>query len=99
MAVKTVLRAAVLRRIPTAAIGGKLRRWNANRDGFQPLRSVVVLEPSHWVMQARQSANLKRLSEGGQRLTSSVARDPSHLIRRATCLTYQCCQGVSTAGP
>ncbi len=37
--------------------------WSFRPKWLQPLLSVVVLEPSHWVMQTRQFSNLKRLAE------------------------------------
>ena len=37
--------------------------WSFRPKWLQPLLSIVVLEPSHWVMQTRQFANLKRLAE------------------------------------
>jgi len=37
--------------------------WSFRPKWLQPLLSVVVLEPSHWVMQTRQFANLRRLAE------------------------------------
>ncbi|HEX8972996.1 SRPBCC family protein [Oryzihumus sp.] len=38
--------------------------WSLRPRWLQPLMSVLVLEPSHWVMQTRQFANLKRRVEG-----------------------------------
>ncbi|WP_186372121.1 hypothetical protein [Arthrobacter sp. KBS0702] len=37
--------------------------WSFRPKWLQPLLSIVVLEPSHWVMQTRQFSNLKRLAE------------------------------------
>ncbi|MGE3076680.1 MAG: SRPBCC domain-containing protein [Dehalococcoidia bacterium] len=37
--------------------------WALRPKWLQPLVSVFLLEPSHWVMQKRQFANLKRLAE------------------------------------
>lgn len=39
--------------------------WSLRPRWLQPLTSVMVLEPSHWVMQTRQFANLARLAERG----------------------------------
>jgi hypothetical protein len=39
--------------------------WSLRPRWLQPIASVVVLEPSHWVMQTRQFANLRRRAEGG----------------------------------
>ncbi len=38
--------------------------WALRPRRLQPLMSVLLLEPSHWVMQTRQFANLKRRIEG-----------------------------------
>lgn len=35
--------------------------WSLQPRWFQPIMSFLVLEPSHWVMQTRQFANLRRL--------------------------------------
>ncbi len=37
--------------------------WSFRPHWLQPLLSLFVLEPSHWVMQTRQFYNLKRLAE------------------------------------
>ena len=37
--------------------------WALRPKWLQPITSLVLLEPSHWVMQNRQFANLKRLAE------------------------------------
>jgi proline iminopeptidase len=37
--------------------------WLFRPKFLQPLLNVLVLEPSHWVMQTRQFTNLKRLAE------------------------------------
>lgn len=37
--------------------------WRLRPRWLQPIMSVLVLEPSHWIMQTRQFANLKRLAE------------------------------------
>ena len=37
--------------------------WAFRPKWLQPLLSVLVLEPSHWVMQTRQFSNLKRRAE------------------------------------
>jgi proline iminopeptidase len=37
--------------------------WSLRPRWLQPLMSVAVLEPSHWVMQTRQFTNLKRRVE------------------------------------
>lgn len=55
-----------LRELP----GGRTRLvvsgyWALRPAWLRPLLSSVVLEPSHWVMQTRQFANLKRLAENG----------------------------------
>ncbi len=49
--------------------GGKTRLivsgyWALRPRSLQPLASVLFLEPSHWIMQTRQFANLKRRIEG-----------------------------------
>ena len=36
--------------------------WALQPRWLQPIVSVAVLEPSHWIMQTRQFANLKRLA-------------------------------------
>ena len=36
--------------------------WSFRPKWLQPLLSVLLLEPSHWVMQTRQFSNLKRLA-------------------------------------
>lgn len=38
--------------------------WSMKPRWLQPILSVLALEPSHWIMQTRQFANLKRLAEG-----------------------------------
>jgi proline iminopeptidase len=38
--------------------------WSLLPRWLQPLMSVLMLEPSHWIMQTRQFANLKRRVEG-----------------------------------
>jgi proline iminopeptidase len=38
--------------------------WALRPRWLQPIMSVLVLEPTHWIMQTRQFANLKRLAEG-----------------------------------
>ncbi len=38
--------------------------WSLRPRWLQPIMSLFVLEPSHWVMQTRQFTNLKRLVEG-----------------------------------
>ena len=38
--------------------------WALRPRWLQPVLSVLVLEPSHWVMQTRQFANLRRRAEG-----------------------------------
>lgn len=37
--------------------------WAMRPRWLQPIMSFAVLEPSHWVMQTRQFANLKRRAE------------------------------------
>jgi hypothetical protein len=37
--------------------------WSLRPRWLQPVMSLVVLEPSHWIMQTRQFANLKRRAE------------------------------------
>jgi hypothetical protein len=37
--------------------------WALRPKWLQPIMSVLVLEPSHWIMQTRQFANLKRRAE------------------------------------
>jgi hypothetical protein len=37
--------------------------WSLRPRWLQPVMSAVVLEPSHWVMQTRQFANLKRRAD------------------------------------
>ena len=50
------------------AAGGRTRLvvsgyWSFRPQWLQPALSILVLEPSHWVMQTRQFSNLKRLVE------------------------------------
>jgi proline iminopeptidase len=40
--------------------------WDFQPRWLQGLLSFFFLEPSHWIMQMRQFANLKRLAEGSQ---------------------------------
>jgi uncharacterized protein YndB with AHSA1/START domain len=52
-------------------VGGRTRfvvsgYWALSPRWLQPLMSVLVLEPSHWVMQTRQFSRLKRLAEQGK---------------------------------
>lgn len=37
--------------------------WALRPKWLQPFMSILLLEPSHWVMQTRQFSNLKRLAE------------------------------------
>ena len=37
--------------------------WSLRPKWLQPIMSVALLEPSHWVMQTRQFSNLKRPAE------------------------------------
>ena len=37
--------------------------WALRPKWLQPITSVALLEPSHWVMQSRQFTNLKRLAQ------------------------------------
>lgn len=39
--------------------------WSFRPKWLQPVLSIALLEPSHWVMQTRQFANLKRRTESG----------------------------------
>jgi proline iminopeptidase len=45
--------------------------WSLRPSWLQPIVSLLVLEPAHWIMQMRQFANLKRRVE-----TASVASCP-----------------------
>ncbi|MDI3213988.1 hypothetical protein [Arthrobacter sp. AL12] len=50
------------------AAGGRARLvvsgyWSFRPKWLQPILSVLLLEPSHWVMQTRQFTNLKRRTE------------------------------------
>lgn len=50
------------------APGGRTRLvvsgyWSLRPKWLQPILSILVLEPSHWVMQTRQFTNLKRRAE------------------------------------
>lgn len=47
--------------------------WLLQPRWLQPIMSVLVLEPSHWIMQTRQFANLKRLAKRNDDRTSAVA--------------------------
>jgi len=38
--------------------------WALRPRALQPLVCVLLLEPTHWIMQTRQFANLKRRIEG-----------------------------------
>jgi hypothetical protein len=38
--------------------------WSLRPRWLQPVASFIFLEPSHWIMQTRQFANLKHLAEG-----------------------------------
>ena len=40
--------------------------WTLRPRWLQPMTSFAVLEPSHWIMQTRQFANLKRRAEHSQ---------------------------------
>lgn len=42
---------------------------------LQPVLSFFALEPSHWIMQTRQFANLKRLAEGAPAVVAEPAVD------------------------
>jgi proline iminopeptidase len=37
--------------------------WSLRPQWLQPIMSIAMLEPSHWVMQTRQFSNLKRLAK------------------------------------
>jgi proline iminopeptidase len=50
------------------AAGGRTRLvvsgyWSLRPKWLQPILSILLLEPSHWVMQTRQFTNLKRRAE------------------------------------
>ena len=50
------------------AAGGRTRLvvsgyWSFRPKWLQPILSILLLEPSHWVMQTRQFTNLKRRAE------------------------------------
>ena len=50
------------------AAGGRTRLvvsgyWSLRPKWLQSIMSIVLLEPSHWVMQTRQFSNLKRLAK------------------------------------
>ncbi|MDZ4092440.1 MAG: hypothetical protein U1D68_14675 [Arthrobacter sp.] len=50
------------------AAGGRTRLvvsgyWSFRPKGLQPILSILLLEPSHWVMQTRQFSNLQRRAE------------------------------------
>lgn len=50
------------------AAGGRTRLvvsgyWSFRPKWLQPILSILLLEPSHWVMQTRQFSNLKRRAE------------------------------------
>ncbi|MGH2984475.1 MAG: hypothetical protein ACRDK5_09525 [Solirubrobacterales bacterium] len=48
--------------------------WSLRPQWLQPVASLVFLEPSHWIMQTRQFANLKRLASAeGARATAARA--------------------------
>jgi proline iminopeptidase len=47
--------------------------WALRPRWLQPIVSLLVLEPTHWIMQTRQFQNLKRLAEGTQPATGSDA--------------------------
>jgi proline iminopeptidase len=51
--------------------------WSLRPRWLRPVMTVVFLEPSHWIMQSRQFANLKRRAErDGER--ESVAEAHRH---------------------
>jgi hypothetical protein len=71
--------------------------WSLRPRWLRPLISAVFLEPSHWIMQTRQFANIKRRAErdaaaadqlpaGSSMLGSltSLRRVVSELLRRLT---------------
>lgn len=47
--------------------------WEFQPRWLQPIMSVLFLEPEHWIMQIRQFANLKRLSEGSRKAAADTA--------------------------
>jgi proline iminopeptidase len=49
--------------------------WSLRPRWLQPILSVLVLEPSHWIMQTRQFTNLKRRAEGTQAAKSAPRTD------------------------
>jgi proline iminopeptidase len=66
------------------APGGKTRLvvsgyWALSPRWLLPIASVLLLEPSHWIMQMRQFANLRRLVEGDS--TGSQVAAPSRAQR------------------
>lgn len=46
--------------------------WHLRPRWLQPLLSLLVLEPSHWIMQTRQFTNLKRRAEHALPTASAV---------------------------
>lgn len=48
--------------------------WSMRPQWLQPIMSVLFLEPSHWIMQTRQFANLKRRVE--QAALAEVVKEP-----------------------
>jgi proline iminopeptidase len=49
--------------------------WSFQPRWLQPILSFLLLEPSHWIMQTRQFANLKRLAEAEPAPTSAPAEE------------------------
>lgn len=52
--------------------------WSMKPKWLQPIFSVLVLEPSHWIMQTRQFTNLKRRVE--QEMLAGVVQSPDGVL-------------------
>ncbi len=52
--------------------------WSLKPRWLQPIMSFTVLEPSHWVMQTRQFANLKRLAAPAATRSGDTAPRSAH---------------------
>jgi len=57
--------------------------WSLRPRWLQPVASFIFLEPSHWIMQTRQFANLKRRAERDSARADQRPARPNTVADRA----------------
>jgi hypothetical protein len=58
--------------------------WSLQPGWLQPISSFLVLEPSHWIMQTRQFATLKRHAEQDTARADALSDQPTPIAGYAT---------------